>query len=113
MIRGRTTSWRRYSKESSDGNLLVEFASSLLSRLAAMQLTPRTAGLHKHFRMIAISEQMHNHGFDPVACPHTRIPGIWAKLAEYYDLEAVDERELALIPPEELTGRRRYKEFSL
>lgn len=69
--------------------------------------------MHRHFRILAISEHLRNHGFDPDLCPHTRIPGIWAKLAEFYDLAAVDEREISLDPPEEQGKPRRYKDFSL
>lgn len=49
--------------------------------------------MHKHFRMIAISEHLRNHGFDPDVHRHTRIPGIWQRLRQHYNLEAVDERE--------------------
>lgn len=50
-------------------------------------------GMHKHFRMIAISEHLRNHGFDPDYYKHTRIPYIWQKLRTFYNLEAIDERE--------------------
>ncbi|KAK5653851.1 hypothetical protein OQA88_7775 [Cercophora sp. LCS_1] len=73
----------------------------------------KPAGMHKHFRILAISEHLRNHGFDPETCPHTRIPGIWAKLGEFYDLEAVDERENSLDPLDEPGKPRRYKDFSL
>ncbi|KAK1755771.1 hypothetical protein QBC47DRAFT_422900 [Echria macrotheca] len=73
----------------------------------------KPAGMHKHFRMLAISEQLQNHGFSVESCPHTRIPGIWAKLREFYDLEAVDERENSLDPPEEPGRPRRYRDFDL
>lgn len=69
--------------------------------------------MHKHFRIIAISEHLRNHGFDPFKNPHTRIPGIWAKLRTFYDLDAIDERENSLDPPEEWGKPRRYKDFSL
>lgn len=69
--------------------------------------------MHKHFRMLAISEHLRNHGFDPDACPHTRIPGIWAKLGEFYNLEAIDERENNMDPPEEEGQPRRYHDFTL
>lgn len=49
--------------------------------------------MHKHFRMIAISEHLRNHGFDPDIYQHTRIPHIWEKLRTYYNLEVIDERE--------------------
>ncbi|KAK3485868.1 chromatin modification-related protein EAF7-domain-containing protein [Neurospora hispaniola] len=73
----------------------------------------KPAGMHKHFRIIAISEHLRNHGFDPFKNPHTRIPGIWAKLRTFYDLDAIDERENSLDPPEEWGKPRRYKDFSL
>ena len=49
--------------------------------------------MHKHFRMIAISEHLRNHGFDPDVFQHLRIPHIWDKLRTYYDLDLIDERE--------------------
>ncbi|KAL2153111.1 hypothetical protein VTH82DRAFT_4266 [Thermothelomyces myriococcoides] len=73
----------------------------------------KPAGMHKHFRMLAISEHLRNHGFDPESCPHTRIPGIWAKLEEFYNLEAIDERENNMDPPEEEGQPRRYHDFRL
>ncbi|POR39483.1 CT20 family protein [Tolypocladium paradoxum] len=53
----------------------------------------KPAGMHKHFRMIAISEHLRNHGFDPDMYRHTRIPHIWQKLRAYYNLDVIDERE--------------------
>lgn len=52
-------------------------------------------GLHKHFRMISIHNNMRSHGFVTENTPHTRIPGIWRKLDQLYDLQALDEREVA------------------
>ena len=69
--------------------------------------------MHKHFRILAISEHLRNHGFDPDAWPHTRVPGIWAKLGEFYNLEAIDERENNMDPPDEEGQPRRYHDFSL
>ena len=70
--------------------------------------------MHKHFRVLAISEHLRNHGFDPDAYPHTRLSGIWRKLREYYDLDAVNERENQLVPPPDEPGRKRvWKDFSL
>jgi hypothetical protein len=43
--------------------------------------------------MIAISEHLRNHGFDPDVETHTRIPGIWKKLREFYDMDMIDERD--------------------
>lgn len=48
--------------------------------------------MHKHFRMIAISENLRNHGYTSPQDDHTRIPGIWKKLDNLYNLEALDER---------------------
>ena len=50
-------------------------------------------GLHKHFRMISIHNDMTSHGFATEKAPHTRIPGIWKKLDQLYDLETLDARE--------------------
>lgn len=69
--------------------------------------------MHKHFRMIAISEHLRNHGFDPDFLPHTRIPGIWAKLRTYYNMEAIDERENNIDDVDDEDFERRYLEFSL
>ncbi|KAH7084279.1 chromatin modification-related protein EAF7-domain-containing protein [Paraphoma chrysanthemicola] len=53
----------------------------------------KPTGLHKHFRMISIHNDMRSHGFATEDAPHTRIPGIWKKLDQLYALEALDERE--------------------
>lgn len=49
-------------------------------------------GVHKHFRMLAISEHLKSQGYAPSNADHMRIPGIWKKLASLYNLEALDER---------------------
>jgi MRG-binding protein len=43
--------------------------------------------------MIALSEHLRNHGYDPTAEKHTRIPGIWQKLRTLYNLDILDDRE--------------------
>ncbi|KAI1172722.1 chromatin modification-related protein EAF7-domain-containing protein [Nemania sp. FL0916] len=53
----------------------------------------KPSGMHKHFRMIAISEHLRNHGFDPDVETHTRIPAIWAKLRQFFDMDMIDERD--------------------
>ncbi|KAF1832038.1 CT20-domain-containing protein [Decorospora gaudefroyi] len=53
----------------------------------------KPTGFHKHFRMINIHIDMHSHGFASDDAPHTRIPGIWKKLGQWYDLDALDTRE--------------------
>jgi MRG-binding protein len=55
----------------------------------------KPTGLHKHFRIISIHADMRSHGFASDDAPHTRIPAIWRKLNELYDLRALDERENA------------------
>ncbi|KAF2870554.1 chromatin modification-related protein EAF7-domain-containing protein [Massariosphaeria phaeospora] len=53
----------------------------------------KPTGMHKHFRMISIHNDMRSHGFATEDAPHTRIPGIWRKLEQCYKLSALDERE--------------------
>lgn len=65
--------------------------------------------MHKHFRMIAISEHLRNHGIDPDIHQHTRIPFIWQKLKSYYNLDFIDERENF----DDEESEDRYVEFSL
>ncbi|KAI1083632.1 chromatin modification-related protein EAF7-domain-containing protein [Whalleya microplaca] len=53
----------------------------------------KPSGIHKHFRMIAISEHLRNHGFDPDVETHTRIPWIWTQLGKFYNMDAINERD--------------------
>ncbi|KAF3480063.1 uncharacterized protein GIQ15_05410 [Arthroderma uncinatum] len=53
----------------------------------------KPAGMHKHFRMLAISDYMKSQGYATPTEQHTRIPGIWKKLGTLYNLPALDERE--------------------
>jgi hypothetical protein len=57
------------------------------------KLANQNKGMHKHFRMIAISENMRSNGVDPDVYQHTRIPYIWQKLRAYYNMDLIDERE--------------------
>ncbi|KAJ5793818.1 hypothetical protein N7457_000417 [Penicillium paradoxum] len=57
----------------------------------------KPVGLHKHFRMLAISDYLKSQGYAPSTAEHMRIPGIWKKLGSLYNLEALDEREDSLI----------------
>jgi len=75
-------------------------------------LTPRP-GMHKHFRMIAISEHLRNHGFDPDYYTHTRIPFIWQKLRTLYNLDIIDDRENTFDYLEDESFDDRYLDFSL
>lgn len=50
----------------------------------------KPSGPHKHFRMLAISQDLSNSlGY------YVSVPSIWAKLEELYDLSALDARETA------------------
>jgi MRG-binding protein len=73
--------------------------------------------MHKHFRVIAISEHLRNHGFDPDIETHTRIPGIWKKLREFYDMDMIDERDNSFDYVRSLGGDEApeeiYKDFEL
>ncbi|MCJ1270311.1 hypothetical protein MMC22_010207 [Lobaria immixta] len=53
----------------------------------------KPVGMHKHFRMVAISQHLRNHGYTSQQDDHTRIPYIWEKLKNLYNLDALDERE--------------------
>lgn len=48
--------------------------------------------MHKHFRMLAISDYMKSQGYATPNDQHTRIPGIWKKLGTLYNLSALDDR---------------------
>ncbi|KAK5624906.1 hypothetical protein RRF57_000622 [Xylaria bambusicola] len=77
----------------------------------------KPSGMHKHFRMIAISERLRNHGFDPDVETHTRIPGIWIKLRQFFDMEMIDERDNSFDYVKSLGGDESpeeiYKDFDL
>ncbi|KIW02324.1 uncharacterized protein PV09_06469 [Verruconis gallopava] len=60
------------------------------SQLFKSVIKYKPTGINKHFQMIHIAREMSSHGFNE---PHTRIPGIWAKLESLYDLQILDERE--------------------
>ncbi|KAF2658173.1 CT20-domain-containing protein [Lophiostoma macrostomum CBS 122681] len=55
----------------------------------------KPTGLHKHFRMISIHNDMRSHGFVTEHAEHTRVSGVWDKLNQLYDLKALDDRENA------------------
>ncbi|CAG7916605.1 unnamed protein product [Penicillium olsonii] len=57
----------------------------------------KPVGIHKHFRMLAISDYLKSQGYAPSTAEHMRIPGIWKKLGSLYNLEALDEREDSVI----------------
>lgn len=70
-----------------------------------------SAGMHKHFRMVAISQNLRNHGYTTPRDDHTRIPYIWEKLGNLYNLEALDERVGLLLPPELSHIRRKCLKY--
>jgi hypothetical protein len=63
--------------------------------------------------MIAISEHLRNHGYDPKFHTHTRIPEIWKKLDTLYNLEVIDERENSFDYPEDSAVEQKYLPFNL
>lgn len=65
--------------------------------------------------MISISQHLRKDGYDPRTHTHTQIPGIWKKLRELYNLEAIDEREdsFDFEYGEEDAFEEKYKEFTL
>ena len=78
--------------------------------------------MHKHFRMLSISNYLTTHGHThPALAPHTRIPGIWTKLGQLYDLRTLDEREDAFplspvsgeAPPTDTFTEEPFTEFTL
>ncbi|KAL4915553.1 chromatin modification-related protein EAF7-domain-containing protein [Aspergillus aurantiobrunneus] len=75
----------------------------------------KPVGMHKHFRMVAISEFMKSNGYASSHAEHTRIPGIWKKLRTLYNLPALDEREDSLITDasEDTEGKEMYCPFEL
>ncbi|ORY64887.1 chromatin modification-related protein EAF7-domain-containing protein [Pseudomassariella vexata] len=72
----------------------------------------KPTGMHKHFRIIAISEHLRNHGINAHDNPHTRIPGIWKKLNALYNMDVIDERDNAVDAEDEKIWEK-YKAFSL
>lgn len=71
----------------------------------------KPVGMHKHFRMISISENMRNHGYSSPQNTHTRIPGIWEKLGSLYNLETLDAREDAFGEPDQIDGNPSKQPF--
>ena len=53
--------------------------------------------MHKHFRMLAIHDYMTSQGVINPSDNHTKIPGIWEKLASLYNLPILDEREDSVV----------------
>ncbi|KAJ0115267.1 hypothetical protein J7T55_012543 [Diaporthe amygdali] len=73
----------------------------------------KPAGMHKHFRMLAISEHLRTNGYDPAVYTHIRIPGIWKKLNEFYNMPLIDERENTMDLVEDPHFDDRFKDFDL
>lgn len=67
--------------------------------------------MHKHFRMIAVSEFLKSQGY----AEHTRIPGIWKKLNTLYNLPGLDERDDSVLDVEDADSatEERYCPFEL
>jgi MRG-binding protein len=72
--------------------------------------------MHKHFRMLAIHDYMTSQGVINPNDEHTKIPGIWEKLASLYNLPILDEREDSImndLPDENGELVETYCPFSL
>ena len=53
----------------------------------------KPVGMHKHFRMISIANYMSAQPcVKPEADEHCKVPGIWEKLGQLYNLAVLDER---------------------
>lgn len=76
-------------------------------------LTLTRPGMHKHFRMLAISEHLRSHGYDPAVYTHLRIPGIWKKLSEFFNMPIIDDRENNMDALENLNYDDQFKPFDL
>jgi MRG-binding protein len=55
------------------------------------------AGMHKHFRVIAIHNFMVGQGVVNSDDQHTTIAGLWTKLGSLYNLPVLDEREDSIL----------------
>ena len=53
----------------------------------------RVSGIHKHFHLLALHQDMLNSGHIHPKNEHTKPAGIWRKLETLYDLGILDERE--------------------
>ena len=69
--------------------------------------------MHRHFRMIGISEYLRCRGYDPDVYPHTRIPNIWKELEAEFNLDMINERDNSLDYVEVADYPKVYKEFQL
>ena len=68
--------------------------------------------MHKHFRVVAISENLRNHGYATEQDVHTLPAGIWRKLGSLYNLAALDDNVGGLDPengPHILTSPRKTR----
>ncbi|ETN36679.1 uncharacterized protein HMPREF1541_08957 [Cyphellophora europaea CBS 101466] len=79
---------------------------------ACVQWKP--AGMHKHFRMISIRNQLLNEGLINETDGHTTVTGIWKKLGTLYDLPRLDEREDSVVndSPED-ESHNYFRDFEL
>lgn len=55
--------------------------------------TDARIGIHKHFHLMALHQDLLSNGHIHPRNEHTKPPGIWRKLESVYDLEVLDERE--------------------
>ncbi|RMZ87407.1 hypothetical protein DV736_g5370, partial [Chaetothyriales sp. CBS 134916] len=80
-----------------DDGALESWTADQEAALLRAIMSFKPAGMHKHFRMVAIRNFMLSAGVISADDTHTSTSGIWNKLGTLYDLEKLDEREDSVI----------------
>lgn len=69
--------------------------------------------MHKHFRIMAVSNYLSTWGYDPNVYTHLRIPGIWEKLSEFFNMPVIDDRENNMDAADNPNYEDSFKPFDL